>query len=83
MRSSIAAIVAAGVIAAAAVATPKPAEARYANGCGTHYGYPGYYYGFPTYYYGGFYTSRFVFAPCVHLTPYGAFVQYRTVPRYW
>ncbi len=86
MLRSIAVVVAAGGIAAIAVATLNPAEAGYAHGCKAHYGYPASYYGFPTFYYGGFYTPRVVFAPCVYRTyylPYGYFVRYHTVRRYW
>ena len=86
MLRSIAVIGAACGIAATTIATLKPAEAHYAYGCRPQYGYPAYYYGFPTYYYGGFYTSRVVLAPCVyriHYLPYGYFVRYRNVRRYW
>jgi hypothetical protein len=86
MLRSIATIVAVGGIAATTIATLKPAEAGNAAGCKPHYGYPDSYYGFQTYYYGGFYTPRVVFAPCVYGSydlPYGYFVRYRNVRRYW
>jgi hypothetical protein len=73
----------AATVGIAVTFTLNPAEARDTSGCNQHYGYPANYDGLPTYYYGGFYTSRVVLAPCLYRTPYGYFVQYRTVRRYW
>jgi hypothetical protein len=83
VRRSIAVIGAACGIAATTITTLKQAEAHYAYGCQPRSGYPASYNGFPTYYYGGFYTPRVVLAPCVYRIPYGYFVGYRNVRRYW
>jgi hypothetical protein len=94
MPKSIRAIIAAGAIIAAAVATLGAADAGYdAYGYGPYSPCPPYLlyppfpygiaeYGAPTYYYGGFYGPRVVLAPRPYRTRYGYVVRYRNIPRY-